>query len=112
MMVLYLLVITVQTTLIPCGTVCLCNIERTSLVCENAGFSNTPVEIIDISLKSKIRGLGLQRNYISTLKLTDLQTYPNLEVVDVSLQKTAWRCVKLDFPRATQTFKVLGKYIL
>ncbi len=64
------------------------------------------------SAKSLVHSLGLQNNRIVFLKSQELDQFPNLEVLDVSNQKTGQQCVLIDFRIETKSFKIMGNYVI
>ena len=91
-----------------CG-ICFCSPTMDVVVCTGKGFQIAPE--IPLDARQKAKSLGLQRNRIQLMTLDYLKWFEALEVVNISDQDVATRCLHVDFDAKVQTFKVLGEWV-
>ncbi len=72
----------------------------------------TELPTMSNSAKSLVRSLGLQNNRIISLSSQAVDQFPNLEVLDLSDQRTGRQCIYIDFRMETKSFKIMGNYII
>ena len=90
-----------------CG-ICYCSPNRERIICAGKGFTTVP-DLPREALEHAI-GLGLQRNAISILPASYLNSFSQLSVVDVRAQRTPLGCVILQ-GNIRAGIDVIGKFI-
>ena len=85
-----------------CG-LCYCRPDVRSMICDGIGLTEPPP--LTPEIKSRLRGIGLQRNSIRHISREYLEGFPQLEELDVSAQGG---CVSFDADVASFAFRVIG----